>query len=158
MVKQSGRNPVREKLKAFLVAGVVLPSLFGSSEVRAMAILDFARMNVDDESSYVAMLVAGSAKLLREHGEPNQAQRAIDLFKDSTKKGGVNQLAANLKSLEAQNEENASNARNRARLFEVEDALQETLKDNGIDLSINDLMGINKNFAPAGPPRSHAFK
>jgi hypothetical protein len=121
-----------------------------------MPILDFAKMNLDDESTYITMLVTGSAKLLRAHGQPNQAQKAIDLFKDSTKKGGVNQLAINLKSLEAENDQNAVNPRNRVRVFEVEDAMRATLVDNGINVSTRDLLAINQNFIPAGPPRSRA--
>jgi hypothetical protein len=140
-------------LRALLYLSVALLNLLFSDTTRAMAILDFGKMNLDDESTYVASLVAGTAKLLKAQGKSIQAQKAIDLFKDSSKEGGVNQFILNLKALNAQNDRNATNAKNMVPIYEVEDAMQLTLKDHGIDVPVRDLLTINQNFTPIGPPR-----
>lgn len=121
---------------------------------KAMSILDFARMNLDDESTYVALLVEGTAKMLRAHGQADQARKAIALFKNSGKDGGVNQLAMNLKMLNGLNNRNAINPNNRAPVYEVEDAMELTLKDNRIMVPAGFLFTINRDFRPSGPPRS----
>ena len=56
-----------------------------------MAILDFVHMNDDDDATYVTALVEGAAKMLKANGQEDQARKAIALFKNSTKSGGVNQ-------------------------------------------------------------------
>jgi hypothetical protein len=143
------------KLKSWFAAGFVLVSFLCASDARAMAILEFARMNLDDQATYVAALVEGSAKMLRADGHPDQAQKVIDLFKNSTKQGGVNQLAMKLKELHAENDHNAINPNNRAHVYDVEDAMAATLHENGIEVPVKYLETINRNFAPAYPFRSH---
>jgi len=118
-----------------------------------MAILDFVRMNDDDDATYVTSLVEGSAKMLRAQGHANQAEKVVALFKNSSKNGGVNQLALNLKMLAGQNNRNAINPNNRAPVYGVEDAMALTLKDNGIIVPASYLLTINKDFQPSGPPR-----
>ena len=141
-------------LKAHLLIGVFLLSLLFSGHAQALPILKFVRLNNDDEATYVTSLVEGSAKMLKAHGQADQAQKAIALFKDSSKNGGVNQFALNLKMLNGMNTRNAINPNNRAPVYEVEDAMERTLKDNGIIVPVSYLLTINKDFQPSGPPRS----
>jgi hypothetical protein len=141
------------KLTTRLVTVVL--ALVCANNARAMAILDFARMNLDDQATYVSSLVEGSAKMLRAQGHPDQAQKAIDLFKNSTRQGGVNQLAMNLKTMAQTNNLHATNPNNRIPDFEVEDAMQLTLRDNGIIVPASYLKAITRDFHPMFPPRPH---
>jgi hypothetical protein len=140
----------------FSAAAVILTlSLLLSGTARAMQMHDFAKMNDDDEATYVALLVDGAAKTLRAHGHPDQAQKAIDLFKDTSKNSGTNQFAMKVKELNAKNNRNAINPNNRAPVYQIEDAMSQTLKDNEIIISTSELLAINHDFQPVGPPRSH---
>ena len=114
-------------------------------------------MNNDDEATYVSLLVEASAKMLKANGQPDQARRAISLFKDSGKNGGVPQLASNLKMVNALNKRNAINPNNRAPAYQVEDAMELTLKDAGIIVPTSYLFKISKDFRPSGPPRQHTI-
>jgi len=142
------------KSKLWLAAGLFLVAPLGSGCAQAMSFEDFIRMNDDDDATYVAALVEGAAKMLRAKGQPDQAGKLVALFKDSGKQGGVNQLAQNMKTLNALNNRNAINPNNRAPVYEVENAMELTLKDNGIIVPASYLLSINRNFQPAGPPRS----
>jgi hypothetical protein len=137
------------KLNAFITVIV----LFCSCTARAMPIPEFSRMNDDDEATYVTALVEGAAALLKSQGHADQAQKAIALFNDPGKKGGVNQLAINLKDLNTANNRHSDNPNNRVPELEVEDAMELTLKDNGIIVPVSYLRSINKDFSPTGPPR-----
>jgi hypothetical protein len=141
--------------KTRLLIGVLLLSLLYSGQAQAMAILDFVKLNDDDEATYVTSLVEGASKMLKAQGQTNQAQKAVALFKNSTKQGGVNQFALNLKTLNGLNNRNAINPNNRAHVYDVEDAMELTLKDYGIIVPTSYLLTINRNFQPSGPPRSH---
>jgi len=122
-----------------------------------MSIDDFARMNNDDEAGFVAFLVEASAKMLKTNGQPDQARKAISLFNDSSKNGGVPQLASNLKMINALNKRNAINPNSRAPVYQVEDAMELTFKDDGIIIPAGYLRTISKEFRPSGPPRSHTI-
>ena len=124
---------------------------------KAMSFDDFARMNNDDEATYVALLVDGSSKMLKANGQQDQASKAILLFKDSSKNGGVPQLASNLKMLNGLNKRNAINPNNRASAYQVEDAMALTFKDAGIIIPISYLLTISRDFHPSGPPRQHTI-
>ncbi len=144
---------VRMKLSVCLVAVVLLAGVLSSGNARAMAIFDFAKMNTDDEATYVTSLVVGSAKMLRAQGHPDQARRVVALFKDSSKNGGLNQFALQLKALHEINDRNAINPNNRAYAYQVEDAMELTLKDNGFIVPARYLLQVNKDFRPVGPLR-----
>jgi hypothetical protein len=140
------------------LASIILAlSLLGTGHARALAILDFINMNLDDQATYVTSLVEASAKKLRADGHPDQAQKTIGLFKDSTKKGGVNQLAVNMKSMQLTNNRNATNPNNRAPAYDVEAAMEATLRDNGINVPVSYLEGVNRDFHPVFPMRGHQF-
>ncbi len=143
-------------LKARFAAMVLAASFLGAGQAPAMDILFFARMALDDQADYVSSLVEGSAKMLRATGHPDQAQKAIALFKDPTEHGGVQQLAMNIKELQEKNTLNATLAKSRAPVYDVEWALQMTLRNNGIEVPLKFLETLNKNFFPQLPLRSHA--
>ncbi len=138
---------------ARLAVLLLLVGALGSGGARALSFHDFIRMNDDDDATYVTALVEGAAKMLRANGHPDQATKVVAFFKDSSKQGGVNQLAINMKAMNALNNRNAINPNNRAHVYEVEDAMELTLKDMGILVPAAYLLTINQNFQPAGPPR-----
>ena len=142
-------------LKAHFVAALVVVCFLAPESVRAMTIQDFTRMDLDDEATYTTLLVEGTAKMLKANGHPDQAQQTINLFKDTSKNGGVNQLAMNLKDLNARNNHNAINPNNRVPNFIFEDAFARTLSGAGIEVPVASLLAIGNGFTPAGPPRSH---
>jgi hypothetical protein len=142
--------------KARFAAVLLAVIFFGAGHAPAMDILFFARMQLDDQADYVTNLVTGSAKLLRQTGHPDQAQKAIALFKDPSKHGGVSQLAANIKAMQSTNTLNTTLAAPRGPTYDVEAAMQLTLRNNGIEIPLKSLRTINRSFAPQLPLRSHA--
>lgn len=114
-----------------------------------MSVRDFAVMNIDNQSTYVSLLVEGVATFLKSHSQPEQAQKAIFFFRDVSKNGGVSQLASELKQLNALNNLSATNPNNRAHVYEVEDAMEIILRDKGIIVPLGYLLTINKNFTPS---------
>jgi hypothetical protein len=136
---------------AILLAAISL----GAGQARAMDILYFARMQADDQATYVSEQVEDSAKMLRATGHPDQAAKAIALFKDASPNGGVSQFARNLKALQAKNtiKQNVSNSR--GVFYDVEAALQLTLRNNGVDVPLKFLETSNRNFAPQLPLKPH---
>jgi hypothetical protein len=141
------------KPKICVAVGLSLLITLGSGCAEALSFHDFIRMNDDDDATYVTAMVEGTVKMLRANGQPDQARKLLAFFKDSSKQGGVNQLAMNMKAMNALNNRNAINPNNRAHVYEVEDAMALTLKDNGIIVPVSYLLAINQDFQPAGPPR-----
>jgi hypothetical protein len=142
------------KLNASLAAGLLLLVLLGCGNARAMSFYNFTKMNDDDDASFVAMLVEGTAKLLRANGHADEASQLIAFFKDSSKEGGLNQLVMNAKMMNALNQRNAINPNNRVPVYEVEDAMERTLHDKGIVVPASSLRTITRDFKPSGPPRA----
>jgi len=132
---------------------LIVVALLTAPSARAMSILDFGHMNNDDEATYVAMLVGGAADHLRAHGHPDQADKAIALFKDRGPNSGTNQFALFMMQYNTINTRNAENPNNRKPELQVEDALEHTFRTNGIDISVADLRAIGQSFQPVGPPR-----
>jgi hypothetical protein len=140
--------------KACLLAAVVTLSLLCPATATAMSLIDFGRMNNDDDASYVTLLVEGAAKILKARSRPDLANKAIALFHDPGPNGGVHQFALNLRQLNTVNNRNATNPNNRAPVYGVEDAMAQTLKDAGLNITAADLLAIGQDFRPVGPPRS----
>jgi hypothetical protein len=138
------------KPRRFFLFAVLFVGLFCSGTAPAMSIHDFAKMTIDDQATYVTALVEGSAKMLRAQGQPAQADKTVAFFKDSSKNGGVTQLASQLKQLNGLNKRNAINPNNKARPYVVEDAMEAALKDEGIIVPRSYLLTINKDFTPTG--------
>jgi hypothetical protein len=142
-------------LKAKAAFLLVSLALFPGIGVKAMTVEDFGRMNEDDESTYVALLIEDAAHILKAHGQPDQAAQTIAYFKETGKFGGVQELVAEVKSIDALNKKNAINPNNRAPVYQIEDAMESVLKDKGIKVSAKDLLQSDKDFHPVGPPRQH---
>ncbi len=142
-------------LKARFLAGVVAVIFLGAGHAPAMDILFFARMALDDQADYVSSLVEGSAKMLRSTGHPDQAAKAIALFKDPSKNGGVSQLAKMIRQVQAKNTLNTTLAAPRGPVYDVEAAMQMMLHNNGIEVPLKYLKTINRNFTPQLPMRPH---
>ena len=124
---------------------------------KAMSFEDFARMNNDDEAGYVVYLVEAAAQMLKAQGHADQAGKAVSLFKDSSKNGGVHHLASNLEMLNSLNNRNATNPNNRVPVYQIEDAMELTFRDAGIIVPAKFLMESGENFVPTGPPRHHTM-
>ena len=120
-----------------------------------MTLEDFGRMNDDDEAGYVAFLVEASGQMLKARGHADQAAQVVPLFKDTSKDGGVQLFAYHLKSIYRLNKKNAINPNNRAPVYQVEDAMAQTLRDKGIMVPAKDLIEAGKGFHPEGPMRQH---
>jgi len=116
-----------------------------------MSIYLFAKMKNDDQATYITSMVEGAAKMLKDQGQAAQSQKTLDLFGDAGKNGGINQFVANLKLVDAQNRRNAINPNNRHPVLQVEDAMELTLKDNGIIVPTSYLLTINQSFMPSAP-------
>jgi len=145
-------NRLMKNLK-LLYSATFLMALLISGDASAMTLDNFARLNMDDEATYVTLMVESSAKMLRQNGKPDQADKILAFFHDSTKNGGVSQLATNLKLANNTNNFNAINPNNRTAMLSVEDAMARTLKDNGIDVPVSFLLGVQKDFHPTGVRR-----
>jgi len=144
-------------LKAKFAVILMLLSPFLGTGTHAMTIEDFGRMNNDDEATYVTMLIEASAKMLRTHGQPDQASQVIAYFKVPGKFGGVQEFAASLRTFYGLNKKNATNPNNRATVYQVEDAMASTLNEKGFTVPARYLLEISKDFRPVGPPRQHIF-
>ena len=78
---------------------------------------------------------------------------AISFFKDSSANGGMQHLVSHLRIINGLNNRNATNPNNRAPVYQVEDAMELTLKDQGMIVPAGTLQSIGRNFMPSGPPR-----
>ncbi len=141
-------------LKGKSAAVLFLAAMGLSTAARAMTIHDFGRMNNDDEATYVALLIEGSAKKLKAEGKTDQATELIAYFKVPGKFGGVQQFAAQVEAVDALNKRNAINPNNRVPEYQIEDAMELTLKDKGFIVPAKYLLALNRGFVPEGPPRS----
>jgi len=130
---------------------ILFLTLACSVPVPAMQILYFAKMKKPDQATYIDNMVEGAAKILKDEGHPDEAQKIIDLFGNATPDGGVNQFVLNLKAADLENRHNAINPNNRHPVLQVEDAMEHMLKDHGILIPAKTLMTINQNFMPAAP-------
>ncbi len=144
-------------LKARLAVALIAFAPCLTVGAKAMSLDDFARMNNDDEAGFVAFLVAASAEMLKANGQQEKADKAVLFFKDSSRSGGVRQLASNLKVMQGLNNRNATNPNNRAPVYQVEDAMAVTLKADGIIVPVGYLLTASRDFQPSGPPRQHVF-
>ncbi len=138
-------------LKAKLMVALISLAPFMMVPARALSLEDFARLSTDDKAGYVALLVEASAQRLKTQGQPDLAGKVVALFNDPGRNGGVAQLAANLKMINAQNNRNATNPNNRAPVLQVEDAVSLTLKDNGILVPTSFLLTAGGDFHPSTP-------
>ena len=139
-----------------LVAILLALSLCLPTGARALTLEKFERMNNDDESTFVAILIEAAAKKYKDAGQPDQAAKIMAYFKTPGRFGGVQQFAANLVTINGRNNLNATNPNNRNAVLLVEDGMSQTLKDQGFDVPTTYLVASAKDFRPVGPPRGAA--
>lgn len=137
--------------KPSLAVVALVSLLFLAGNAQAISVEKFVGLNNSDRASYVASLVEGAAAMLKAKGQPDQAQKAVDLFHDASPRGGVNQLALNLRQINETNNRNATNPNNRKKPFDIEDAMAMTLKQNGIIVTADYLRTLNRGFVPSFP-------
>ena len=75
-----------------LILILLLIGLLSTTHASAISIYLFAKMKNDDQATYITTMVEGAAKLLKDKGQPDQAQKTLDLFGDASKSGGINQF------------------------------------------------------------------
>jgi hypothetical protein len=140
-------------LTAQWVAVLIAVALVLPGSARAMTIEKFGRMNNDDESTYVAILIEAAVNKYKAAGQPDQGAKIMAYFKTPGRFGGVQQFAAKLESINGSNARYANNPNNRQPILLVEDAMSQTLKDAGYDVPTPYLVASGKDFRPVGPPR-----
>jgi hypothetical protein len=142
-------------LNAKLVAVLISVAIFPPVGAPAMTLEDFGRMNNDDEATYVALLVEASAQMLKAQGQNDQAAKTLAFFKEPGKFGGAQQLASHVQAMFATNKLRATNPNNRVSDYQIEDAMEATLREQGIVVPAKYLLARGKDFHPIGPPRQH---
>ena len=140
-------------LTAKCVVVLIAVILFLTTNARALTLEKFERMNNDDESTYVAILIEAAAQKYKSADQPDQAAKVMAYFKTPGRFGGVQQFAAHMVAINATNNRNATNPNNRQPVLLVEDAMALTLKDEGFDVPVKYLLDSAKDFRPSGPPR-----
>jgi hypothetical protein len=135
-------------MKKYLASTVLSAALLFTCAANAMQIPQFDKMDHNDRSKYVTLLVEGAAKGLTDHGQTDQARKLINLFKDSSDKGGGYQFAKHLQIARDLNKQTDP----KQPPYEVENALEVTLKDNGITVPVSFLLALGKDFKPSSPP------
>jgi len=142
------------ELNSHLAVAMLSASMAFTGVANAIQIPQYDKMALDDKVTYDGLLVVGAKNALLAHGQPEQAQKVIDLFKVGSVNGGSVQFVRNLEKIRLMNAKNAADPNNKQPPYEVEHAFYLTLKDNGITVPISVLLAINKDFKPSQPPVS----
>jgi hypothetical protein len=124
-----------------------------SIAAKAMSIPQYDKMATIDRRNYISLLVIGAKNALLAHGQPDQAKKVIQIFMDSSDKGGSFQFLTNLEMIRRLNAENVATPNNKLPPYQVEHAFYLTLKDNGVIVPISILLSINKDFKPSSPAK-----
>jgi hypothetical protein len=136
---------------------LALGVLLFSSAARAMEIWKFDKMADADQDEYVADLVVGAQKVLKDDGNPDLAKKARKLFL-SIPAGdkisvGMGEFEINLARARVADLERVKKDPSASRL-EVEHAMIVTLKKNDIVLP-KSFMTVGKEFKPKHPPKEN---
>lgn len=125
-----------------------LPMLVFPSALRAMEIQQFDKMADADQDEYVADLVLGAQKVLRDEGRMELAEQVHKLFTTNDPAGdvsiGMTHFEITLAKARVADLERIGKDPH-ARRLEVEDAMIVTLKKNGIQLP-RTFLTVNNNF------------
>ena len=142
-------------MHASFIAVAFSSVLLLGTAAHAMTIVQFDKMADDDQDEYVADLVVGAQKVLREAGQSDKAAQAHNLFvlikpgdKISDGMAEFEIILAKARLADARRQESNPNARP----VEVEDAMALTLRRNGIELP-DSFFTVNANFRPKHPPQ-----
>jgi hypothetical protein len=138
-----------------LVAVIASSTFFLSGAVQAMTIVQFDKMADDDQDAYVADLVVGAGKVLRESGQADKAAQVRNLFVVIKPGDQISDGMAEFEIILAKSRLADLKRRQKdpnARILEVEDAMVITLKRNGIEVP-DSFFTVNANFRPKLPPK-----
>jgi hypothetical protein len=135
-------------MNKYLVGTVISAALVFSQHLVAMQIPQFDKMSVRDRGLYVTSLVIGAQHALEQHGDQAKAQKLAAFFEDGSTNGGMTQFNNNLAQVRGFNQQLAADPNNKQTPYEVEHAFFATLKENGLQVPLNLLLSINKNFKP----------
>jgi|SRR5882672_1555046 len=129
-----------------------LAMLFAHS-AQAMEIWQYDKMADADQSEYVADLVVGAQKVLRDDGKPNVAEQVRKLFTTIVPGNkiplGVAEFEVNLALARVYDAENIAKDP-KAQRVEVEDAMGATLQKNGIEVP-DSFFTVATSFKPKFP-------
>ena len=121
----------------------------------ALPIWQFDKMADDDQDEYIADLIIGAEKVLKDDGKPELAEQVHKLFTTKDPQGnisiGMTQFEivlakARLADLQRSKKDP------QARRLEVEDAMIVTLRKNGIELPPS-FLAVAKDFKPKVPTK-----
>jgi hypothetical protein len=140
----------------FLAATALSAAMLLPGAVQAMTIQQFDKMADPDQSEYIAELVQGAEKVLRDDGKPDLAAQISYLFTTNPPDGNISigmsdfmLTLAKARLADAQRAEKDP----KAKRLEVEDAMAVMLKNvHGIDLP-QTFFTVNKDFKPKLPPQ-----
>jgi hypothetical protein len=136
--------------------GLLAALLFSNFSAAAMQVPQFDKLSQHDRVTYTTMLVLGAKHAIEQHGDQAKVQKLVTLFEDGSTNGGMAQLYKNLAGLRALNDKNAADPNNKQPAYEVEHAFFVTLKDNGVQVPLNIILTLNKDFKPSDPLRTQS--
>ncbi len=144
-------------LNTCLVATCLTAAMLTAGEAQAMTIWQFDKMADADRDEYVAALVIGARRVLREDGRSELA-RQMELFFTEIEPGqqiplGMSEFQANLAKARATDLENVQHDPGALRI-EVEDALALTVRNHGLELP-ESFFTVASGFTPKNPPQKH---
>lgn len=140
-----------KNIKKYLSAILLSVSMLFASLAPAMQIQQFDKMSDRDQGDYIAQLVIGAQKLLKDQGQADLAEKVRSLF---TTKDQGDQISIGMAEFELNlaraRVADAKRIKNdpTARRLEVEDAMIVTLRKNGIELPPS-FLTVASNFKPA---------
>jgi len=140
-----------------LALPLLAASLLAPGAAQAMEIRQFDKMAEPDRDEYVADLVQGAEKVLKDAGKADQAAQVSKLF--TTNAGsdrtsvGVVEFSSNLARARLADAQNAAKDP-KAQRMEVEDAMGFTLSKNHIDVP-DSFYTVMSNFRPKFPPEKN---
>jgi len=127
-----------------------------SGPAQAMTIVEFDKMSDDDQNEYVADLVVGAQKVLREAGQYDLVIKVHKLFTDihpgDKISDGMSDFAILLAKARVADDLRTQKDPN-ARRLEVEDAMALTLRKSGIEVP-DAFFTVNANFRPNPPSKN----
>ena len=141
------------RLSALMTGTILSAAMLLGSAAQAMQIQQFDKMADADQDEYVADLVIGAQKVLRDTGKPDLAERVHKLFTtkdpESNISIGMGEFELALAKARVADLERIAKNPNVTRI-EVEHVIILTLQKNGIELP-KTFMSVGNNFKPKRP-------
>jgi hypothetical protein len=139
----------------FLASTFLATAMLFTGTAEAMQIQQYDKMSIEDRGEYVADLIIGAQKVLRDEGRPDLAEKVHTLFNtrlgDDKNSVGMVEFEKNLARARLADVRNIEK-NPKADRIEVEDAMAVTLEANGIKLP-DSFFTVASGFQPKFPPQ-----